>query len=520
MGARQEGKNPNPVQVVPGPALRALARGWELYRRGQFRAALQQFRGALSLAPDESQFHCAIAAAAERLGEADVVERHLIEAVRLTPDDAHAHSSLGMYFRNGGRLDLALAHTARALELRPDNREIITFRAIVLRAAGDPAAAWELARPLLEDGGVPAERWLAHLFARLAPRLGREEAALAYVRRAMEVPGLPDGADGRAMLHYVEASLLERLGRYDEAFAQATRGNQAIRGSARPYDPLAHSRFVSQLIDCFTRARLNALPRATHGSRRPVFIVGMPRSGTSLVEQILASHPQVFGAGELNLIGRTVVAAPTAAWSDGDPYPPCLDNLTPRDADRLAADYLSAIGSRNLDATYVTDKMPYNFLNLGLIELLFPGCRVIHCTRGALDTCVSCYMTSFVQENAFKFDLAHLGAYYRDYRRIMEHWRKVGSLAMLDVRYEDVVLDTEGQTRRLLDFLELPFNDRCLRYYENPRQVGTASEDQVRRPVYHSSIGRWKNYERHLGRLLAAIAGAAASGSGDSRAAG
>jgi Sulfotransferase family len=175
----------------------------------------------------------------------------------------------------------------------------------------------------------------------------------------------------------------------------------------------------------------------------------------------------------------------------------------------LASGYLSAIGSRNPDATYVTDKMPYNFLNLGLIELLFPDCHVIHCTRGALDTCVSCYMTNFIEENAFKFDLAHLGAYYRDYRRIMEHWRSASRLELIDVRYEDVVLDTEGQTRRLLEFLGLPFDPSCLRYYENPRQVGTASEDQVRRPVYHSSIGRWKNFERHLAPLLAAIAGAA-----------
>jgi hypothetical protein len=153
--------------------------------------------------------------------------------------------------------------------------------------------------------------------------------------------------------------------------------------------------------------------------------------------------------------------------------------------------------------------MPGNLFGLGLAEVLLPGARVIHCVRNPLDTCLSCYMTYFAFGNEFSSDLSHLGAYYRDCRRMMEHWRRVLGLRILDVRYEDVVLDAEGQTRRMLEFLDLPWDDRCLRFHENARRVGTASNEQVRRPLYASSIGRWKHYEHHLTDLIAALGGPA-----------
>jgi hypothetical protein len=158
--------------------------------------------------------------------------------------------------------------------------------------------------------------------------------------------------------------------------------------------------------------------------------------------------------------------------------------------------------------------MPLNVLGLELVELLLPGSRVIHCVRDAIDTCLSCYLTGFSVANEFSFDLAHLGHYYRDYRRLVTHWKKVLSVPVLDVRYEDVVFDTEEQVRRMLEFLDLPWDERCLRFYENPRRVTTASEDQVRRPVYATSVGRWKNYERHLPQLLAALGRGGTGGGG------
>jgi hypothetical protein len=269
-------------------------------------------------------------------------------------------------------------------------------------------------------------------------------------------------------LHFAASALFDRAGRYDDAFEHAHLGNGL---AGRRHDAAGFARWISHRIRYATPDRLRALPRATHGNRRPVFIVGMPRSGTSLVEQILASHPAVYGAGELPTLGQVPYDIVTADWNEGDAYPECLESLSVKKANRLAAQYLSHVESLNRDATYVTDKMPLNFQWLGLVELLLPGCHVIHCERDPLDTCLSCYLTNFAAGNDFTYDLAGLGAYYRDYRRLMAHWKNVLTLPMLDVRYEELVRDPEPQVRRLLDFLGLPWDDRCLKFHENQRPV-------------------------------------------------
>ena len=476
------------------------AAGDAFYLQGQFRAALYRFEEAVALRPAEPEYHYKLARAARRAEEPRRVEAHLLEAVRLGPDFAPGHNALGLWYRETGRVEAALRHTSAALALEPDNSDFAVTRASVLSAAGQARAALELLEPLVADG-TPG-LWPAWLYAQVAPKLGgeHESRAAAAVRRALGAAGL--SAEGRRSLHFAAAALLDKMGRYDEAFDHARQGNETFH---RPHDPAAQSEFVDRRISYFTPGRLDALPRATHMSRRPVFIVGMPRSGTSLVEQILASHPQVFGAGELTTLARIAASVDDADWCEGQPYPQCLDALTVRRANRLAAEYLSVIDALDKDATYVTDKMPLNVLGLELVELLLPGSRVVHCVRDPIDTCLSCYLTGFAAANEFSFDLGHLGAYYRDYRRLADHWKKVLSLPMLEVRYQDVVFDTEEEVRRMLDFLELPWDERCLNFYENPRRVATASEEQVRRPVYTSSVGRWKNYEKHLPELLQAL---------------
>jgi hypothetical protein len=229
----------------------------------------------------------------------------------------------------------------------------------------------------------------------------------------------------------------------------------------------------------------------------------MPRSGTSLVEQILATHPDVFGGGELASLGLVVSAISDAGRSQGIGTPEAYDLLSFNRVNAFAADYLATITSLNSAARYVTDKMPSNFMRLGLAEILLPDCRVIHCVRDPRDTCLSCYFNYFEGGNAFSFDLADLAAYYRDYRRMMDHWKQILTLPMLEVRYEDVVADQEGQTRRMLEFLDLPWDERCLSFHENKRHVATASREQVRKPLYASSVGRWKHYEKQIPELLA-----------------
>ena len=426
---------------------------------------------------------------------ADPAEARLREAVRAAPNDARAHDALARWLYQRRRFEEAVGEARRAAALAPDDAGCAASLATMLLDVGSAREAGDTLERLAA-AEVP-DRWVAHLYARAAPSAGREGQALAAVECALRAPDLPPGPDGRAMLHFAASNLLDRLGRYDEAFAQARLANESARTVTRPHDPAAHARWISRSISFFSRERLASLPRAAHGSRRPVFILGMPRSGTSLVEQILACHPKVHGAGELN-------ALRLAARASAATYPEGLAGVSPTHLNQLAAQYLSSAGGPR-DVTYVTDKQPLNFLLLGLVELLFPGARVIHCLRSPLDTCVSCYLTNFEQSNEFKYDLAHLGAYYRQYVRLMDHWKHVLTVPVLEVRYEDVVRDTEGQARRMLEFLGLPWDERCLRYHESGRRVRTASTDQVRRPIYTSSIGRWKLYEKHLGDLVAAL---------------
>jgi len=479
--------------------------GLALMNQGNPAKAIEHFYEAIWLDPNKAEYHWHLVGAAERLGQNHLIERHLLEAVRVDAGYAPAHNALGVWYRRLGRMDVSLYHNATAVTLLPRDPKCIADYASALFQTGEIQAAWDLIEPMVRDP-KQQDRWLAAIYARMAPSLGRERDALAVVERALGEPNQPADPTGKPLLHFAAAGLLERLRRYDEAFEQARLANEMVKTAVRRCDAGAHSQFVSRKIEYLTRDRMASLPRATHGDSRPVFIVGMPRSGTSLVEQILASHPQVFGAGELESVYRIADAIPVADWAEREPYPRCLELLSTRRTNKLAAEYLAAIDSRDARSVrYVTDKMPGNYLSLELIELMFPHARIIHCVRSPLDTCLSCYMTNFAFGNEYTLDLTHLGTCYRDYRRIMEHWKRVLSLPILDVRYEDVVLDTESQIRRLLEFLDLPWDDRCLKYYENKRSARTASEDQIRRPIYTSSIGRWKSYESHLGPLIAAM---------------
>ena len=499
------------LESVAGPAGGAArarllgSQGYELLRKEQFAAALEVFRHAAELDPREARWHVGVAMSADALARDDLVEAHAAEAARLAPSNALAHHILSRRAHRAGELARALECSARAVAVAPANLEFVIQRAAVLFAAGDARAARDAIEPFVAAGST--DRWLADMYARLAPAVEEMPAALAFIDAALRSADLPGRPSGKPMLHFAASTLLDKLGRHAEAFEHARLANEMLRQTEIKHDPAVHADWISRKIQYFTRDRIGSLPRATHDSRRPVFILGMPRSGTTLVEQILGRHPAVFAGGELQALRLVTRAFAGAAWAE-EPYPQCFDDLSVGRANRAASDYLAKLDALDPAAPHVTDKQPLNFLLLDVIELLFPRARVIHCVRGALDTCLSCYMTNFELANAYKFDLAHLGSYYRDYLRLMEHWKRVLTVPILDVRYEDVVLDTRGQVRRMLEFLELPWEDACLRYYDGGRPARTASVDQVRRPIYTASIGRWKLYEKQLKPLIAALGGA------------
>jgi hypothetical protein len=352
-------------------------------------------------------------------------------------------------------------------------------------------------RPTIEGGGPDPS--IVSSLAKIARKIGRAEQAVDLIRSSLASASLHPRQ--RVDLLFRLGDLRDAAGEWDAAFEAYAEANSLQRSLFR-YDSVRGIAAVDEVIAGWPSGR--ALPRASVASSRPVFIVGMTRSGTSLVEQVLASHPDVAPGGELQDIA--MIAHQWQGGLGGDlPVFTRPEELTRERLDQAARRYLARLDEVDRRAARVTDKLPINFLNLGLIGLLFPAARVIHCVRDRMDTCLSCYFQNFGGFMPFAYDLAELGAFYRAYERLMAHWETVLEIQRVVAPYEAMVADQEGASRSLVGFVGLGWDERCLRFYESKRVVMTSSNDQVRRPVYASSVGRWRRYEKHLGPLREAL---------------
>ena len=472
-------------------------------RQQRLEEAVQHFRQALALDPGRVEICNNLGNALKYMGRFDEAEAAYREALRLKPDNPFAYANLAAMMTELGRLDEAQANYRRALDLDPGYRKVAVGLAGIHEKQGRFDRAYEQLQPFLASGDVDAD--VALVFAALSRPLGRRDEAIAVLEGLLGGQGPALDVHNRVSLHFALGRLYDAAADYERAFEHYRRANTL---SDRRFDTAAHARHVEALMATFTPAFMASAPRAANHSQRPVLIVGMPRSGTSLVEQILASHPAVFGAGELEEMHAIVADLPHAIGSHM-PYPECLASLTQAHCDALAQRYLDHIdGLAPADALRVTDKMPSNFLHLGLIALLFPEARVIHCIRNPLDTCLSCYFQHFAAGAVpYAYDLTHVGAFYHQYLRLMDHWRRVLDLHMMEVVYEDLVAHQETVSRSLVEFCGLEWDARCLRYHETPRVVATASYDQVRQPLYDRSVGRWRHYAPYLDALRTALDG-------------
>ncbi len=383
--------------------------------RGNFSIAQKQLEAAILADPQDARLHWQLGVAHASVNQLNLAHDCFRHAVRLDPSLAPAHACLGAWYLKAGMIDLALEASSKSFALAPNNSRIILSHARIFEAAGQFDAAWNLTEELIaKDFVIPG---VIRLYGRMARYRNQQSAALTLAQRSLADKNLP--AAERAAVHFTAADLLDSLGRYDEAFAHAAAGNACWHPR---YDPKVHEKSFDRFIDYFTAERMRRLSRSAEVSAVPVFIVGMPRSGTSLIEQILASHPAVYGAGELDFLEHVfhgVVAMLGAKTAD---YPECLDRLTVDQATGMGQIYLQPLLALSPASPRITDKLPLNFLHLGLINLLLPGCRVIHCRREAMDTCLSCHMNSFAAGQDFKFDLTHLGLFHRQYQRLMAHW--------------------------------------------------------------------------------------------------
>jgi tetratricopeptide (TPR) repeat protein len=466
-------------------------------RRGD---AITHYRRACELEPGNAVAHACLADTI-LLGDPILQVRlealeHLRTAVQLDPAYLTARINHASALQMLGHHEEALVEYAKVLEQSPGHPAAILGTVRTYESIGEFGKAEATLRPWLDRASTTPGIALA--YGIMAPHLGEQKAAIASLRKAIALETCDREIEWAACFRLGE--LLDKEGEHDEAFKYFHRGNTLQEVT---YHHANLQRFSTQ-IDFFSAARQPTLPRASNRSKLPVFIVGMPRSGTTLVESILASHPLVHGAGEL---GDVFLMRPELARASGTgrSYPHSLEAISGKTLDQLATKHLAKLASLASGIERVTDKMPQNFLNLGLIDLLFPGARVIHCMRHPLDTCLSIYFHPFMQQHAYAADLTNLGLYYREYLRLMAHWRTVLRIPMIDLHYEDLVERPEENVRLLLDFCELPWDERCLRHHESGRVTNTFSYNQVRQPIYKTSVARWKRYEKHLGPLIEAL---------------
>jgi tetratricopeptide (TPR) repeat protein len=390
------------------------------------RPAIDILTKCLEVEPGQYDVHCTMAVSYRELGEFELTERHVREAIRIDPGRVEAYALLA-------QLDK------------------------------------------VDDGAT-------------------EATAMNELHRCQDT--LDDKS--RILLNYSLGKIIDKRGETEPAFQHYLAANK-IQSSMLPYLAEDNRERFSAIQSAFSKEFFLENPRVGSDSTCPIFIVGMPRSGTSLVEQILSSHPQVFGAGELDDFDAF---AHRLEVIRSKPFFEEIADFKASSFERFAGRYLSKIQALSHGADRVTDKMPQNFRYIGLIKLAFPSAKIIHCRRNPVDTCLSLFTNIFGGTHQYSHDLSNLGYYYRDYAKLMQHWHAVLPFRIYDVQYEDIVADSENEIRALLNFCELPFDQGCLEFHKNKRVVATASATQVRRPMYQDSIQRWTRYGKQLAPLV------------------
>lgn len=485
------------IAINPQYAEAYTNKGMALDMLGMPKKAVECLREAVRISPEYMHGRLVLASTLlqrQRLGEA-IVEYEQI--LGIDPDHIESLIGLAHAYLFQGLDDKSIEYSQKALSLDPDSEEARAGAASVYDRLSRFEEAYHCLLPIIEKGITTVS--VAQLFVSICRHVSQCDKAVEQIEAMMANQNLLP-SDQR-MLCFSLAKLYDRQKNYDLAFKYY---NQANKLKFWPFDPEKHARKIDSLITIYNKKFLESAPHAGNSSEKMIFIVGMPRSGTSLVEQILDSHSQVFGAGELTFINQILMNLP-GEFNEHREYPYYMTDITARTLNKMSQDYMDQLPAENADYLRVTDKLPENFLQLGLIELMFPDARIIHCYRDPLDTCLSCYFQDFSGFLNYAFNLEHLGFYYLQYLRLMGHWKSVLSLPVMDVQYESVVQDPEQNIRSILEFCNLPWEENCMNFHESTRVVKTASYDQVRRPIYKGSVGRWKNYNDNLLPLKKAL---------------
>lgn len=440
-----------------------IKQGVELQNRGRVNEAGQIYQQVLAAEPKHASALHLSGTVAFFQNDFETAINQISQAILYSPNHAVFHHNLAGALCAVGRFDEAREHYWTALHLRPNYAEAF-FNFAEILSGTEPTVPLKALENLLAQPGVKRQ--------------------------------------DRSFLHFAAGKWYGDRGEYDRAFFHYREGNAQLD---EQFDPDVLDGYVDALIATFDHKTITQ--RFTEGFEHdlPIFVVGMPRSGTTLVEHVMASHPLVFGAGELPYLSNIADQLPQYTHPQNT-YPKCIRSLPASLQRGFGKGLIEQLQSLNSKALRIVDKYPLNFFHAGLIALMLPNARIIHCRRNVLDTCLSCYFKRFRSSHqAFSNNLIHIGQYYRAYKRLMTHWRNTLPNQMFELDYETMVTDHEATCQKLIDFIGLPWNPDCLRAYETKRVVTTASQIQVRQPVYRSSIDRWRHYEKHLGPLQTAL---------------
>lgn len=481
----------------------AIAEGRAAFAAADYPRASTIFQQVLRARPNTPEVLYDLARCDMQMGRFADARRSLETINRTNPNVPDVHIQLARTFELERKFPEALAAIDQALRLAPGNLSAIARKATILDETGERQAAYDLLTPYFNAAKPDAD--IAFTLGRVARRLGKQGEARAAYESVLALPTLTKIA--RSQVHYRLATLLDEQKQYDAAFDLFKQANDARKVGYNPADTTA---LVDRIISVWTKDAIAQLPRASVTHKGMVFIVGMPRAGKTLVEQILASHPRVYGSGELSYMNQVVRQLNVASGAHTDAakrLPGEMQSVTDigvctrANLDRVTRDYIQHTTKGAASASIVTDKFALNYFHLGLIQLMFPDAKVLHCARHPFDTCLSCYFQSWTGSYHFSHDLRDLALFYKDYQRLMDHWRKTLDLPILDLKYEDLVENQEPRTREMIDFLALPWDDRCLRFYETNRSAQLVNQEQVRKPMYRSALARYRNYANHIAPL-------------------
>ena len=457
----------------------------------RYTQSILRYQQALDLQPDNVQVHRHLGASYQRMGQTKKALKCFEKALSLRPDYIPARIKLAEVLRELGRAEEALVQVEKVIDLKPDETEAHVILGLILRELGQADLAIERFEGLLST-----EPGCGHLYYQIA-MIKPSQELIPVVEKLISDPKLPNG--DAIFCHFALGNIFKSGKSFDQAFSHFLKANTLHRKTFL-YDVKENSQTVDRLIEVYSKRLFQRKRQFGSDSKLPVFILGMPRSGTTLVEQIISSHPQVYGAGELRAIPAiTLTIAQQLEFAN--PYPQCMSIFNRTMAEEYSDRYLQELALHCPTAKHITDKLPGNFLRIGLIKTLFPDARIIHCQRNPLDNCISLFFHYFKRLKC-SFELTELGQYYLQYQRLMSHWQNRFPGEIFTVQYEELVMDQETVSKQLIDYVGLEWDEKCLNFHNNERDVRTVSNLQVRQPMYKNSMNRWKPYEKHLQPLI------------------